>query len=186
MDLGCLRPVGWSVVDERRLPLGDGPLIDPVAPRQRPQALLTILYCSTDRLCRCGAAVKDLAHSASFHAGAKSAPSNSGLGSIEQSRASHSQSHFGPSVAHRCPQKMPHREGLGGVKEDKLENQPGDQSAQNRDPKPNRQIGQQWPAASASRGDVGVPLLVPCGRHFLVKVRRAPMGRSVGVHFVAS
>src|SRR5436190_20376459 len=49
------------------LPLGDGLLIDSMAPRQRPQAFLTRLYCSTDRLCRSGAAVKNLAHSASFH-----------------------------------------------------------------------------------------------------------------------
>src|SRR5690606_27186078 len=49
------------------LPLGDGLLVDPVALRQRSQALLTILYRSTDRLCRRGAPVKNLSHSASFH-----------------------------------------------------------------------------------------------------------------------
>ena len=38
-------------------PLGDRLLIDPIALRKCPQALLTILYCSTDCLCRCGAAV---------------------------------------------------------------------------------------------------------------------------------
>ncbi|WP_210236015.1 MULTISPECIES: hypothetical protein, partial [unclassified Mesorhizobium] len=43
------------------------------------QALLTILYCSTDRLCRCGAAVKNLAHSASFHSWENNAPSNAGI-----------------------------------------------------------------------------------------------------------
>ncbi len=60
------------------LPLGDSLGIDAVACGQRPQALLTILYCSTDRLCRCSAAVKNLSHSASFHCLENNAPSNSG------------------------------------------------------------------------------------------------------------
>ena len=38
-----------------RLPLGDGLLVDAVALGKRPQALLTMLYRSTDRLCRRGA-----------------------------------------------------------------------------------------------------------------------------------
>src|SRR5215207_6053716 len=38
-----------------------------------------MLYRSTDRLCRAGAPVQYLAHSASFQAGEKSAPSNSGI-----------------------------------------------------------------------------------------------------------
>ena len=38
-----------------------------------------MLYRSTDRLCRRGAAVKNLAHSASFHSGEKTAPSKSGI-----------------------------------------------------------------------------------------------------------
>src|SRR6202051_5080863 len=59
-------------------PLSDGLLVDAVALGQRSQARLTILYCSTDRLCRCGAAVKNLAHSASFHSMENSAPSNAG------------------------------------------------------------------------------------------------------------
>jgi integrase/recombinase XerC len=37
---------------------------------------LTILYCSTDRLCRRGAAMKNLSHSASFQPKDKIAPSN--------------------------------------------------------------------------------------------------------------
>jgi len=37
------------------------------------------LYRSTDRLCRCGAAVKNLAHSASFHSLENNAPSNPGI-----------------------------------------------------------------------------------------------------------
>jgi hypothetical protein len=40
---------------------------------------LTMLYRSTDRLCRCGAAVKNLSHSASFESGNKGAPSNPGI-----------------------------------------------------------------------------------------------------------
>jgi hypothetical protein len=47
---------------------------------------LTMLYRSTDRLCRCGASVKNLSHSASFSRSEKYAPSNSGtkhLGFIE-------------------------------------------------------------------------------------------------------
>ena len=42
---------------------------------QRSQALLTMLYRSTDRLCRCGAPMKNLAHSASFESLDKDAPS---------------------------------------------------------------------------------------------------------------
>lgn len=38
------------------LPLRDSLLVDPVALGERSQALLTILYCSTDCLCRGGAA----------------------------------------------------------------------------------------------------------------------------------
>lgn len=39
----------------------------PGTTRQLSQALLTTLYCSTDCLCRCGASVKNLTHSASLH-----------------------------------------------------------------------------------------------------------------------
>src|SRR4029077_9766226 len=56
------------------LPFCNGLQIDPIALEQRPQALLTILYCSTDCLCRCGAAVKNLSHSASFHSRENNAP----------------------------------------------------------------------------------------------------------------
>ena len=56
------------------LPFGDRLLVDPVARSQRPQALLTMLYRSTDRRCRCEAAVKNLSHSASFHAEENIAP----------------------------------------------------------------------------------------------------------------
>jgi hypothetical protein len=57
----------------------DGLGVDPVALGQRSQALLTILYCSTDCLSRCGAAVKNLSHSASFHCLENNAPSNPGI-----------------------------------------------------------------------------------------------------------
>src|SRR5215208_3440948 len=61
------------------LPFGDRLLVDAMALSQGPQARLTILYCSTDCLCRCGAAVENLAHSASLHSGDKNAPSNPGI-----------------------------------------------------------------------------------------------------------
>jgi hypothetical protein len=59
-------------------PLGYGLRVHTVPLGQRPQALLTMLYRSTDRLCRAGAPVKYLAHNASFHSREKYAPSNSG------------------------------------------------------------------------------------------------------------
>lgn len=43
------------------------------------KALLTILYCSTDRLRRGGAPVQNLPHSASFHSMENNAPSKSGI-----------------------------------------------------------------------------------------------------------
>jgi hypothetical protein len=43
---------------------------------------LTMLYRSTDRLCRCGAPMKNLAHSASFESLDKNAPSNAGTKQI--------------------------------------------------------------------------------------------------------
>src|SRR5665213_226059 len=61
------------------LPLGDGLLVDAVAPGELPQALLTILYCSTECRCRGGAAVENLSHSASFHCWENNAPSKSGI-----------------------------------------------------------------------------------------------------------
>src|SRR5258708_25237446 len=59
-------------------PLSDSLLVDAMPPRQRPQTLLTMLYRSTDRLCRCGAPVQYLSHSASFHSLEKYAPPNAG------------------------------------------------------------------------------------------------------------
>ena len=46
---------------------------------QSPQALLTMLYRSTNRLSRRGAAVENLAHSASLHAEENNAPSKPGI-----------------------------------------------------------------------------------------------------------
>src|ERR1700730_12550164 len=66
------------------LPLGDGLRIDAVALGQRPQARLTMLYRSTDRLCRRGAAMKNLAHSASFHSPENNAPSKPGIEHLSQ------------------------------------------------------------------------------------------------------
>ena len=51
---GACREIGDSLA---LLPLRDSLLVDPVALGERSQALLTILYCSTDRLRRGGAAV---------------------------------------------------------------------------------------------------------------------------------
>src|SRR5207248_6938210 len=48
------------------------------ASAQRSQALLITLYRSTDCLCRSGAAMKNLAQSASLHAGENNAPSKPG------------------------------------------------------------------------------------------------------------
>ena len=75
-------PAPWGRSADRRprsaLPLGDRLLVDPVALGERPQALLTMLYRSTDRLCRRGAPMKNLAHSASFDSDDKIAPSKPG------------------------------------------------------------------------------------------------------------
>jgi hypothetical protein len=61
------------------LSFGDGLLIDPIPLRKHSQALFTILYRSTNYLCRRGAAVEKLAHSASFHSKENNAPSKSGI-----------------------------------------------------------------------------------------------------------
>src|SRR4029077_9901524 len=76
----CLPGTGRKI-DNRGplLPFGDGLLVDPVAACQCPQALLTMLYRSTDRLCRRGAPMKNLAHSASFDSEDKDAPSKPGI-----------------------------------------------------------------------------------------------------------
>src|SRR5687768_11090197 len=69
------------------LPLRYGLLIDAVAPRELPQALLTMLYRSTDCLCRAGAPMQNLSHSASFHSREKTAPSKSGIKHLERASA---------------------------------------------------------------------------------------------------
>jgi hypothetical protein len=52
----------WEISDRAALlPLGHCLRVDPAALGQSPQALLTTLYRSTDRLCRRGTAVKNLA-----------------------------------------------------------------------------------------------------------------------------
>jgi hypothetical protein len=60
------------------LPLRHCLRIDAVAFSQRPYALLTMLYCSTDCLICRGADVKNLAYSAYFHSMVKIVPSNVG------------------------------------------------------------------------------------------------------------
>src|SRR3954468_13069999 len=69
------------------LPLGHRLRVDAVALGQHPQALLTMLDRSTDRLCRAGAPMKNLAHSASFHSGEKNAPSNPGTKHLAKARS---------------------------------------------------------------------------------------------------
>src|SRR5437762_8731114 len=75
VEAGCCGPVGRSTTELRFFHLAT---VDPVSFGQSPQALLTTLYRSTDRLCRGGAAVKNLAQSASLHAGENNAPSKPG------------------------------------------------------------------------------------------------------------
>src|SRR3546814_20471772 len=71
---------GRKIGDGRAfLPLRNRLLIDPVALGQNPQALLTTLYRSTDCLCRRGAAVSNLSHSASLHSMENNAPSKLGI-----------------------------------------------------------------------------------------------------------
>ena len=57
--------------------------VHPIALRQRPQVLLTMLYRSTDCPCRGGAPVQNLSHSASLHAGENAAPSHAGIKQLE-------------------------------------------------------------------------------------------------------
>ena len=74
------RSVGRSVGDcVPAFPLRHRLGVDPVTLGEGSQALLTLLYRSTDDLRRGGAPVENLAHSASFHAGKKTAPSNPGI-----------------------------------------------------------------------------------------------------------
>jgi len=62
----CFPGAGWKVVRGTAVsPFGDGFLIDAVAGGQGSQALLTMLYRSTDCRRRRGAAVQNLSHSAS-------------------------------------------------------------------------------------------------------------------------
>src|ERR1019366_5624323 len=76
----CIRGAGGKITDRTAfLPLGHGLLVDAVAFGKRPQARLTILYCSTDRLCRRGAAMKDLSDSGSLQPKDKIASSNAGI-----------------------------------------------------------------------------------------------------------
>src|ERR1700722_11184712 len=81
--MGLPRPSRQIGDRSPNLPLGGGLLIDPEALGQRPQALLTMLYRSTDRLSRRGAPVQNLAHSASFESLDKDAPSKAGTKQLD-------------------------------------------------------------------------------------------------------
>ena len=71
---------GRQILDRRPLlPLCNRLLVDAVAFRQRPRALLTLLYRSTDRLRRRDAPVEYLSHSASSHSFVNNAPSKPGI-----------------------------------------------------------------------------------------------------------
>ena len=85
---GRLRPGRQIGNGGSRLPFCDRLRVDAVALRQRPQTLLTMLYRSTDRLCRCGAPMKNLAHSASFESLDKNAPSKAGTKHLVRSGTS--------------------------------------------------------------------------------------------------
>src|SRR5580704_2221974 len=79
--LGSCRQVGNG---RPRFPLSDRLRVDAIALRKRPQALLTMLYRSTDRLCRRGAPVKNLSHNASFESFGKDAPAKPGTKHLER------------------------------------------------------------------------------------------------------
>src|SRR5690606_1521479 len=81
---GLPRPQSPGIGNSALPPLRHRLRIDPVAPGQNPQAFLTILYCSTNRRCRAGATVENLAHSESFHCWPNNAPSNPGTKHLER------------------------------------------------------------------------------------------------------
>src|ERR1700679_3838966 len=85
-DCGLRLPRSCRPIGDRAalLPLRDRLRVDAIAPGKAPHALLTMLYRSTDRLCRCGAAVKNLAHSASLDSDDKNAPLNNGIKQLEK------------------------------------------------------------------------------------------------------
>lgn len=78
-------------------PFGNSLLVDPVPLRQRSQALLTMLYRSTNRLCRRGAPMKNLAHSASFDSD-DDEPSKSGIKHLVGQPMGKIAPHFGEAV----------------------------------------------------------------------------------------
>ncbi|WP_238944788.1 hypothetical protein, partial [Vandammella animalimorsus] len=60
---------------------------------------LTMLYCSAGCLCRGGACMKNLAHSASFHSGEKIEPSKSGIKQLGDVEIRFAKRLFGASAA---------------------------------------------------------------------------------------
>ena len=77
--LWLLRAAAQIGRGRRLLPFRTCLRVDAVALGKRRHARLTLLDCSTDRRTRAGAAMMKLSHSASFHSGEKSAPSNHGI-----------------------------------------------------------------------------------------------------------
>jgi hypothetical protein len=70
---------GWEVAEGGTLlPFGDRPGVDAMVLGQHPQALLTMLYRSTDCRYCADAPVKNLSLSASFHCWLNNAPSKAG------------------------------------------------------------------------------------------------------------
>jgi hypothetical protein len=69
VERGAFGPIGASVVQVRKAPLLHGGRADAVAPGQCPYPRFTSLDRATHCLCRRGAAVKNLARSASFQEG---------------------------------------------------------------------------------------------------------------------
>src|SRR6185437_14023389 len=75
----------------------------------------TMLYRSTDRLCRGGAAVKNLAHSASLHACEKTAPSNPGIKHLDRAAAARRFSYkFEVAIAWPASTENEARSGVAG------------------------------------------------------------------------
>ena len=79
VDFGSFGPVGRSAIELRLRHLATVVWLIPLMLGQSPQALLTMLYRSTDRLSRRGPAVENLAHNASLHTEENTAPSKPGI-----------------------------------------------------------------------------------------------------------
>ena len=123
VDRAPLGPVGRSETGRPLLPLGDRLGIDPVSPGKRPQALLTMLYRSTDCLCRRGAPMKNLAHSASFESLDKVAPSKPGTKQLDQPRQTYAESEKGRGFGAQAVEKSRSAPGFAPLAEVSAETQ---------------------------------------------------------------